>query len=260
MLIGAAPSPCRWTAARYPQRRSGRAGAALCTRAGRRCFAKKLAAAAKDLGDWLYYNQTLKISVQPDLDIARDPDEDDRHFRIRLQQAARERRDAEVDKLTKTYTKQIDTLNDRLARQQQALNEAQAKAQAKQTEQWVNIGESVLILFGKSTRRAVSSATSKWNQANAAVANVKETKQSIAKLQADIQQLESQLAAEVEQITARWESAEATLVSDELKPRRSDIDVQYVTLGWAPLWQIVYDDGVRRKTATVPAYQLPEVG
>ena len=31
--------------------------------------AKKLAAAAKDLTDWLYYNQTLKISVQPDLDI-----------------------------------------------------------------------------------------------------------------------------------------------------------------------------------------------
>ena len=223
--------------------------------------AKKLTAAAKDFGDWLYYNQALKISIQPDLGIARDPDEDDRQFRIRLQQAARERRDLEVDKLTKTYTKQIDTLNDRLARMQQSLNEAQSKAQAKQTEQWVNIGESVFNFFsGKSTRRAVSSATSKWNQASAAAANVKETEQNIAKLQADIQELESQLAAEVDQITARWESAETALVADELKPRRSDVDVQYVTLGWAPLWQIVYEDGGRHKTATVPAYQLPEVG
>ncbi len=223
--------------------------------------AKKLAAAAKDLTDWLYYNQTLKISVQPDLDIARDPDEDDRHFRIRLQQAAREQRDAEVDKLTKTYAKQIETLNDRLARAQQGLSEAEAKAQARQTEKMVNLGESVFNFFtGKSTRRAVSSATSKWNQASAAVANVEEAKQNIAKLQDDIQELEGKLAAEVEQITARWESAEATLVSDELKPRRSDVDIQYVTLGWAPLWQVVYDDGVRRKTATVPAYQLPEVG
>jgi hypothetical protein len=72
--------------------------------------------------------------------------------------------------------------------------------------------------------------------------------------------LEGNLAAEVDQITARWESAETTLVTDELKPRRSDVDVQYVTLGWAPLWQIVYEDGGRHKTATVPAYQLPEVG
>ena len=223
--------------------------------------AKKLAAAAKDFSDWLYYNQSIKISIQPDLGIARDPDEDDRQFRIRLQQAAREQRDLEVDKLTKTYTKQIDTLNDRLARLQQSLSEAQSKAQAKQTEQWVNIGESVFNFFsGKSTRRAVSSATSKWNQANAAAASVKETEQNIAKLQADIQELEKQLAAEVDQITARWESAETTLVADELKPRRSDIDVQYVTLGWAPVWQIVYEDGGRHKTATVPAYQLPEVG
>ncbi len=210
---------------------------------------------------WLYNNQAIKISIQPDLGIARDPDEDDRQFRIRLQQAAREQRDLEVDKLTKTYTKQIETLNDRLARLQQSLSEAQAKAQAKQTEQWVNIGESVFNFFaGKSTRRAVSSATSKWNQASAAASNVKETEQNIAKLQADIQELESKLAAEVDQITARWASAETTLVTDELKPRRSDIDVQYVTLGWAPLWQIIYEDGGRRKTATVPAYQLPEVG
>jgi hypothetical protein len=223
--------------------------------------AKKLAAAAKDFGDWLYHDQTLKISVQPDLGIARDPDEDDRHFRIRLQQAAREQRDAEVDKLTKTYARQIDTLNDRLARAQQALSEAEVRAQAKQTEKLVNIGESVFNFFtGRSTRRAVSSATSKWNQASAAVANVQEARQNIATLQADIQELESKLAAEVEQITARWESADSTLVSDELKPRRSDVDVQYVTLGWAPLWQVIYEDGGRQKTATVPAYQLPEVG
>ena len=223
--------------------------------------AKKLAAAAKDFGDWLYYNQSLKISVQPDLGVRATLTRTIANSASAYSRRHVSERDLEVDKLTKTYTKQIDTLNDRLARQQQSLNEAQAKAQAKQTEQWVNIGESVFNFFsGKSTRRAVSSATSKWNQANAATANVKETEENIAKLQADIQQLESQLAAEVDQITARWESAETTLVTDELKPRRSDIDVQYVTLGWAPLWQIVYEDGGRHKTATVPAYQLPEVG
>jgi hypothetical protein len=223
--------------------------------------AKKLASASRDLGDWLYANQTLKISVQPDLGLARDPDEDDRQFRIRIQQAARERRDAEVDKLTKTYEKQLATLNDRLARAQQGLNEAEAKAQAKQTEQWVNIGESVFNFFtGKSTRRAVSSATSKWNQASAAAANVDEAKQNIAKLQADIQEVEAKLKTEVDAITARWESAETTLVNDELKPRRSDVDVKTVTLGWAPVWQIVYAEGGRAQTTTIPAYQLPEVG
>jgi hypothetical protein len=223
--------------------------------------AKKLAAASRDLGDWLYANQTLKITIQPDLGIARDPDEDDRSFRIRIQQAAREHRDAEVDKLTKTYEKQLNTLNAKLTRAQQGLSDAEAKAQAKQTEQWVNIGESVVNFFtGKSTRRAVSSATSKWNQANAAAANVDEAKQNISQLQEEIQGLEAKLKEEVDQITARWESAETTLVTDEIKPRRSDVDVKTVTLGWAPLWQIICEEGGRQKTSTIPAYQAPEVG
>ncbi len=223
--------------------------------------AKKIAAAAKDLADWLYYNQTLTIDVQPELGIAKDPDEPDRQFRIRLQQAAREQRDAEVDKLSKQYEKKISTPADKLMHAQQNFNEAQSKAQARQTEQWVNIGESVFGFFtGKSTRRAVSSATSKWNQASQAAANVEETKRLIAQLQAEQQELESELQEKIDEITTRWQSAESTLVHDELKPRRSDVDVQTVMLGWAPLWRIIYENAGREETTTLPAYHLPEVG
>ena len=222
---------------------------------------KKLAAAAKDLADWLYYNQVLKIDVQPELGIAKKPKEDARQFAIRVQQAAREQRDAEIDKLRKQYEKQIDSLADKLDRAQQSLNAAQAKAQAKQTEQWVNIGESILGAFmGRSSRRAVSSATSKWNQASQAAAGVEGTRQSIAQLEAEKQQLEAELAQKVQEITARWEGAQGALVHEELKPRRSDVDVQTVTLGWAPFWQITYDDGGRQRTTTLAAYALPEVG
>jgi hypothetical protein len=222
---------------------------------------KKLSAASKELADWLYYNQVLKIEVQPELGIARDPEEDTRQFNIRVQQAAREQRDAEIAKLRKQYEKQIDTLVDKLTRAQQNLNTAQAKAQAKQTEQWVNIGESVLSVFmGKSGRRAVSSATSKWNQASQAAASVEQTKETIAQLQAEKQQLEAELDEQAKAITARWEGAHSALVREELKPRRSDVDVQTVTLGWAPFWQITYDDGGRERTTTLAAYALPEVG
>jgi hypothetical protein len=222
---------------------------------------KKLNAASKELADWLYYNQVLKIEVQPELGIARDPEEDTRQFSIRVQQAAREQRDAEIDKLRNQYAKQIDTLADKLTRAQQSLNAAQAKAQAKQTEQWVNIGESILGVFmGKSSRRAVSSATSKWNQASQAANSVEETKQTITELQAEKQQLEEELAAKVQEITTRWDGAQSALVHEELKPRRGDVDVQTVTLGWAPFWHITYDDGGRERTATLPAYALPEVG
>jgi hypothetical protein len=114
--------------------------------------------------------------------------------------------------------------------------------------------------MGRSRRRAVSSATSKWNQASQAAASVEQTKQDIAQLQAEKDELEAELAEKVQEITARWEGAQAALVHDELKPRRSDVDVQTVTLGWAPCWQVTYDDGIRQRTTTLPAYALPEVG
>jgi multidrug efflux pump subunit AcrA (membrane-fusion protein) len=214
------------------------------------------AAMQKDLADYLYYNETLTINVHPDLGLAQDPDEDEREFRIRLQQAARERRDAEVDKLQKQAEKQIAAVDEKLRKAQQSLNEAQSKAQAKQTEQWVNIGESVLNFFsGRSTRRAVSSATSKWNQASAAAANVEETKQNIAELTAEKEKLTADLQAQVQEITNRWETTLDNIQTDSLKPKRTDISVQAVTLGWAPLWQVVYDANGSEQTTTVPGYK-----
>jgi len=222
---------------------------------------KKLAGTAKDFADWLYYNATFKINVHPDLGLAQNPGEDERAFHIRLQQAARERRDAEVDKLSKQYARQLGTLSDKLVRAQQNLNEAQAKVQAKQTEQWVNIGESVVGFFmGKRSSRAVSSATSKWNQANQASGNVEEAQQAIAKLQTEQKGLQNELQTQVDEITGRWAQVMETLQSEELKPRRTDVDVKATPVGWAPSWQIVFDEAGREQSATVPAYQLPAVG
>jgi hypothetical protein len=223
--------------------------------------ARKLTSAAKDLADWLYNTQTVAITVQPDLGIAQDPDEDVRAFRIRVQQVARERRDAEVDKLQKQYEKQLDAVADRLNRAQQAKSEAAAKAQAKETEKWTNIGESVVGFFvGRRSSRAVSSAASKWNQASQAAMNVQEADQAIAKLQGDQQKLQEELSTQVNAITARWDGVLDTLITEQLKPRRTDVDVKGCMLGWAPTWRIRYAGAGEEQVRTVAAYQLPEVG
>lgn len=223
--------------------------------------ARKLTSAAKELADWIYSTQTVTITVQPDLGIAQDPDEDVRAFRIRVQQAARERRDAEVDKLQKQYEKQLDVLAEKLRRAQQTQSEAQSKAQAKEAEKWTNIGESVIGFFaGRRSSRAVSSAASKWNQASQAAMNAQEAQETIAKLQTDQQKLQEELATQVNAITARWDGILDNLATDELKPRRTDIDVKACMLGWAPSWRIRYEDPTGDQLRTVPAYQLPEVG
>jgi len=217
--------------------------------------AKAYSSAAKDLTDWLYYNEAFNLTIHPDLGVYRKPGEDERSFTIRLQQAARERRDAEVDKLRAKAEKEIQRVADKLAKERQSLAADEAKAQARQAEQWVNIGESVLSFFaGHSTRRAVSNATSKWSQAQQAAQNVDQSKQEIARLEVEKQQLEEQLLADIADITARWERVADALTTEQIKPRRTDVDVRTTALAWVPMWQVRYDDNLGERTASIPAY------
>ncbi len=83
--------------------------------------AKSIAGAAKELADWLYYNSQFDLTIHPDLGVFQRPGEDERGFTIRLQQAARERRDAEVDKLREKTAKEIQRVADKIAKEQQEL-------------------------------------------------------------------------------------------------------------------------------------------
>lgn len=64
----------------------------------------------KDLADWLYYNCRLTIQAHSELELYQAPHERERDFKIRLQQAARERRDAEVDQVAEAVERQMSRL------------------------------------------------------------------------------------------------------------------------------------------------------
>ena len=106
----------------------------------------ELTAIKKDLSDWLYYNCRLTIQVHNELGIHQDPNERERDFKIRLQQAARERRDIEVDQLEEKFDKQISRLQDKLRKEERALAADEAEHAARKQQEMVGIGESVLDL------------------------------------------------------------------------------------------------------------------
>jgi hypothetical protein len=47
--------------------------------------------------------------------------------------------------------------------------------------------------------------------------------------------------------------------SQEVAPRRGDIDVRLVALAWVPSWRVTYTEGGQSGlTATIAAYPMPE--
>ena len=212
------------------------------------------------LSDWLYYNSKLTINVHQELKLFQEPEESERAFKIRLQQAARENRDTEVDKLEQKYETRLASLEDKLRKEEQELAEDEAEYSARKQEELIGMGESVLGFFFSKRRssRTFSRIASKRRMTGQAKMDIEESKKEITELQEDIAELEAELKEMSDEITRKWADLLDDIATDEITPRRTDVNVRLVALAWLPSWLISYDDGLSNQRATIAAYPLPE--
>jgi hypothetical protein len=214
---------------------------------------------ARSLEDWLYYHSRLTLTVHPELNLFRCPAEGERAFNIRLQQVARERRDAEVDALTDKYRTRVERLEAKLRKEERELISDEAEYEARKSEARLTMGETALsFLMGRRRTRGISTVATKRRLADKAKLDAEETRQEIEDVEEEIAELEGELGAAVKEITDKWVDLLDDLTTEELHPRRTDVDVRLVALAWLPSWLITYNDGVRTREATVAAYLPPD--
>jgi hypothetical protein len=218
---------------------------------------RELKALQKQLSDWLYYNSSRKLLAHPDLGLFQHPDENEHQFHIRVQQAAKENRDAEVDKLEKRYQAKFDKLDDRLHKLEQDQADDQAEYSALQREELLEHGKSVVnfILNRRSKRRSSRSAANR--RKDRIKRSIEATEENIARVQEDIDSLETELRHATDEITHKWSDILNNITVDEITPRRTDVTVQMVALVWLPSWQVNYNDTVNSYQTIIAAYPLP---
>jgi chromosome segregation ATPase len=218
--------------------------------------ARKITGLKKHLSDYLYHNSSITLLHSPVLDAYSHPDESERDFRMRLQQAAREKRDEEVDEVSARYEKRLDTLQDRLRRAEAKLATKEVDVAARRTETLATVGESVVgMLLGRRSTRVASRALSKQRQTKLAKIKLEEAEADVVDLQQDIDELEEELQEEVAEVRDRWEEALVEFEEVAVTPRRTDVQISLFGLAWAPHWQITYQGrGGATLTELVPAY------
>jgi hypothetical protein len=224
--------------------------------------ARELSSAQKELSDWLYYNSRYPITVHETLDLFQKPGESERSFQSRLQQAAREMRDAEIDKISAKAETAMERIQDKLRKEERELEEDRAELNARRMEEVTGIGESVLSYFvgRRRTSTMFSRAMTKRRMTTKASLDIEESEEQIAEYQKDLEELEADLKEQTDELSIRYADLLDDLSTVELKPRRTDVDIQLVALAWKPAWLIRFDDGLRERTASVDAYALPAVG
>ncbi len=206
--------------------------------------ASKLKAIEKEFVDYLYREQVLNLPYLPTLKLYAEPGESERDFIIRAQQLARENRDAEVEKLRQKYQQKLDRLQDQLAREERELSQDRAEYEARKREELLSAGETVIGMLGVFGRRrsttALSRAATKRRLTASAQADIKESEEQIARLQAEINNLRREMEQEAEALSQKWASVLDQIATYAVRPARGGVQAKLVALAWTPYWEIGY--------------------
>lgn len=202
--------------------------------------AKSYASWRKDLASWIYRNQRLELLESPALEIVSNPGENERDFRVRLQQLAREQRDDAVEKLRKKYAPKFEVLEDRKRRAEQAVARETEQASGQKMQTAISFGATLLSSFlgrkrtsmstlGRATTaaRGVGRSMKEAQDVDRAQDNVEAITQKLADLEADFQ-------AETKALEQSFDPQTEQLEKVSLKPTKANIAVKVLTLAWAP--------------------------
>ena len=135
------------------------------------------------------------------------------------------------------------TLQGRIARAQQAVGRETAQASQANLQTAISFGTTILGAFLGRKAVSVSTLGRATTAARGVGRSMKEqqdigrAQESVEALQAQLADLESQLQSETQLLEAKLDAQNEQLEKISIKPKKSNISVQLVTLAWAPFWQ-----------------------
>jgi hypothetical protein len=210
----------------------------------------------KTLAAHLYRVRPLTLFRSTDPAITSKPGETDGEFRVRLRDALRESRDAEVEKLRAPFARQLATLRDRRERDEVRVEAEREQYSAKKTDTMISIGVSVVgALFGRklasrtnvgraaTAMRGLGRAADERGDVGRAEDRVEQTRAKQAELE---QRMEEKIAA----IQSRPGVDDIALEAVQVPARKGDLDVAPLVLVWTP-WRVAADGSAQ------PAWAAP---
>ena len=204
---------------------------------------RKYAAWAKKLKDHLYRERRVTVHKCKALKATSEPGEDERDFRVRLAQAARERRDLEVEKLRRKYASKIRSAERKIATARRKVDREREQADRAKKDSYLSLGGSLLgALFGRkmlsatNVRRAGTGMRS-LGRASDQANDVEEAREIVDEREDELAAVEDELAAEVARLESELDPRNLEITGKEIAPRKSDVAVGPVAVLWRP-WSV----------------------
>ncbi|MCP4540970.1 MAG: DUF853 family protein [Chloroflexi bacterium] len=198
----------------------------------------------KDFADHVYYNTSTNILYNPALDVYGTAGENPRDFRVRCEEVARRKRDADLKKARVKMDQKMSRVQQRLRREQRELTADQDELEARKREELLTLGESALNLFSRRRSSSVISRSSrKRRMTKQAEAEVQESIEAIEDFEQQLEDLKAQWEEQAADISDLWAEKLDDVEEFEVKPRRTDVTVEFCGLAWVPTWRVMLEDG-----------------
>ncbi|CAA6800301.1 MAG: FIG00495827: hypothetical protein [uncultured Thiotrichaceae bacterium] len=187
---------------------------------------KKLAKATRELKSWAYHTHRLALFRCKAPKMESTPYESLGDFKVHVNDALSDKKEAAIDVLKERYTKKEKTLIDRLERAMQKLDKEKADSKGSV----MNIGMVVLgSLFGNS-RRSVATAGSRILKERGDVGRAEER---VASIEEDIEALEIELEDKIDELAELYTIENVEIEEFAIKLRKTDIEVDRIAVVWA---------------------------
>ncbi len=194
--------------------------------------------AEKGLVEHVYRTATATVWVNRALKVTSAPGEKEIDFRARCEAAAKPKRDAEAQKLRDQFERKLETLQDKLAKEQRELSQDRAEVDARKRDETMTNIESVFnLVIGRGrggVRGAMSKGSTRRRMAETAEADARESEETIAQLNQDIQQVGEEYRVALQELSDKWAAVIAGAEEVAITPKKTDIFADVVTLAWVP--------------------------
>ncbi len=182
--------------------------------------------------------EALEVLLSPSTGETSRPDESERDFRARLQQASREVRDRKLEVVRRKYAPRLAALDDKERRARQAVDRESQQASGQKLQTMISVGAT---LFGALMGRKAISATTLGRATTAARGmgrtmkesdDIERANQTLRAVEEQREGLTDEMKAEMATLEAAIDPATETFERIRITPKRTNVTLKLVALLW----------------------------
>ncbi len=193
----------------------------------------------RNLDDWIQTHIFLNVFYNPTLKMYSKIGEDYRDFVVRLRAAAREGRDAEVDKVADRYEKKLAQLETKAQQTAMRLEAERDEHEARKREELLTAGESVYRLMKGNVYRTVSQMGRMRRYSSQSEDQISMKEQTLLDIADKLEATEQQMEEALRQVQDKWADALQQIDEVRINPLKKDITMILFGIGWVPYWDVM---------------------